>query len=150
MEYKAPKSTLQLQTVRVSILIGDALAASDHRFDSTPDNNDNNNHHSGSVPSARINGHIPPGNVPLPLLPEMRILAPLDLLKVPMSDGVTPHVKIDDVGAIHLPHEVLGECKSFSYVKLLFQSFFLSTASSSSNMPEQFRKRFFSCPALSS
>ena len=107
MEYKAPKSTLQLQTVRVSILIGDALAASNHRFEGASDNNNNN--HSGNVSSARINGHIPPGNISSPLgLPDLNILAPLDLLKVPLSDGPTSHIKLGDIGAVNISHDVLG------------------------------------------
>ena len=115
MEYKAPKSTLQLQTVRVSILIGDALAASNHRFEGSSDINNNN--HSGSVPSARINGHIPPGTISSPLgLPDLHILAPLDLLKVPISDGLTNHIKLEDIGAVDISHDALGEFITLKYL----------------------------------
>lgn len=81
VEYKAPKSTLQLQTVRVSILIGDALADSPHRFDGSAKNTLTNGNQSGIL-------HTTPGT-PAQLS--------LDYGKDALPDG---KIKIEEIGDI--------------------------------------------------
>jgi hypothetical protein len=81
VEYKAPKSTLQLQTVRVSILIGDALADSPHRFDGGVKNTLPNGNQLGVV-------HSTPGT-PVPLSSDY-------------GKGILPDekIKIEEIGDI--------------------------------------------------
>lgn len=88
MEYKVPKSTLQLQTVRVSILIGDALADSPHRFGGA---------------NSHTNGH-PPGDTH-----NASLMSPIDFAKVPLSDEKSRKRKIDENQDSLMSSEILGE-----------------------------------------
>jgi hypothetical protein len=82
VEYKAPKSTLQLQTVRVSILIGDALADSPHRFDGVAKNSLPNGNQLGVV-------HSTPGT-PVPLSSDYGKGVLPDKIKVEEIDDIIP------------------------------------------------------------
>lgn len=83
VEYKAPKSTLQLQTVRVSILIGDALADSPHRFDGSVKNNLTNGNQAGIV-------HSTPGTPVPSSLAYGKDILPDEKIKIEEIDDIIP------------------------------------------------------------
>lgn len=115
VEYKVPKSTLQLQTVRVSILIGDALADSPSRLEGSSGN---------GVETPSINGHHPQDIAPSYPLP-----VPLssEIHKVPLSDDLGIKIKREINDEIMMTTEIQGKNKLnnvyFSYSYHIADSF---------------------------
>ena len=100
VEYKVPKSTLQLQTVRVSILIGDALADSPNRLESGSGN---------GVEIPLANGHHPQDIAPLYPLPDP---LPIEIHKVPLPDDLGIKIKEEIDHEIMMTTEIQGNNKN--------------------------------------
>lgn len=99
VEYKVPKSTLQLQTVRVSILIGDALADSPNRLDSSTGNG-------VQVQTPSNNGHHPQDITPLYPIPDP---LPIEVHKAPLPEDLGIKIKDEIDDEILMTTEIQGE-----------------------------------------
>ena len=100
VEYKVPKSTLQLQTVRVSILIGDALADSPNRLDSSSTGN------GVQVQTPSNNGHHPQDIAPLYPIPDP---LPIEVHKAPLPDDLGIKIKDEIDDEILMTTEIQGK-----------------------------------------
>ena len=112
VEYKVPKSSLQLQTVRVSILIGDALADSPSRLESGSANGVQL-----QIQAPSVNGHHPQDIARLyPLAHPLSV----EIHKVPLPNDLRIKRKegIDDermmTTTIQGRHVISGVCFFFT------------------------------------